>query len=84
MSSGTFFSGVFGGTGGREGGFSMIYLIFFHYLGISGIRVYLTLSLTIPSCLGQELIQHTSDRSDKGCIFESVCQCGSLKPHPFL
>ena len=37
MSSGTFFSGVFGGTGGREGGFSMIYLIFFHYLGNSGV-----------------------------------------------
>ena len=37
MSSDTFFSGVFGGTGGREGGFSMIYLIFFHYLGNSGV-----------------------------------------------
>ena len=38
MSSGTFFSGVFGGAGGgREGGFSMIYLIFFHYLGNSGV-----------------------------------------------
>ena len=40
MSSGTFFSGVFGGAGGGgegEGGFSMIYLIFFHYLGNSGV-----------------------------------------------
>ena len=38
MSSGTFFSGVFGGAGGGgEGGFSMIYLIFLHYLGNSGV-----------------------------------------------
>ena len=79
MSSGTFFSGVFGGTGGEGRGILHDLLNFF-----SLSRVYLTLSLTIPSCLGQEPIQHTSDRSDKGCIFESVCQCGSLKPHPFL
>ena len=37
MSSAPFFSGVFGVAGGKGGGFSMIYLIFFHYFGNSGV-----------------------------------------------
>ena len=69
MSSGTFFSGVFGGAGGGGGGGGILHDLLNFFFIISGIRVYLTLSLTIPSCLGQELIQHTSDRSDKECIF---------------
>ena len=72
MSSATFFCGVFGGAGGRGGRFSKMYLIFFFI--ISGIRVYFdTFSNIIPSYLEQELIQHTSDRSEKECIFEPLC-----------
>lgn len=38
MSSGTFFSGVFGGAGGGEGrGILHDLLNFFHYLGNSGV-----------------------------------------------
>ena len=38
-------------------------------------------SLIIPSYLEKELIQHTSDRSEIECIFESLCaNAGALNP----
>lgn len=70
MSSATFFSGVFGGAGGEGRGILHDLLNFFSLSREFG--CILTLSLITPSYLEKELIQHTSDRSEIECIFESL------------